>query len=137
MSCCSKLNSNNKINRTQQSKSYSDLVTINAQTTEKKCKRNSVFFVLCSHENSTKFRHEISSKRWRIFVESNEISLSSWRNFASTEAKFRFLKIRTRETSPGRKFALAKFPQSEISLAMETGRNDWIVVFAVHVHVIA
>ena len=129
MSCCSKLNSNNKINRTQHSKSYSDLVTINAQTTEKKCKRNLVFFVLCSHE--------ISSKRWRIFVESNEISLSSWRNFASTEAKFRFLKIRTRETSPGRKFALAKFPQSEISLAMETGRNDWIVVFAVHVHVIA
>ena len=96
-----------------------------------------MFFVLCSQENSTKFRLEISSKRWRIIVESNEISLSSWRNFASTEAKFRFLKFRHSENSHSRNFARAKIRLSEISLAMETGRNDWIVVFAVHVHVIA
>ena len=38
-SCCSKLNSNKNINRTQHWKSYSDLVTINAQTTVL-CKRN-------------------------------------------------------------------------------------------------
>ena len=50
-------------------------------TVQKKCKRKSVFFVLCSRENSTKFHHEISSKLSRIFVESNEISLLSWRNF--------------------------------------------------------
>ena len=56
----------------------------NYSTVQKKCKRNSVFFVLCSRENSTKLRHEISSKRSRIFVESNEISLSSCWNFAST-----------------------------------------------------
>ena len=108
-------------------------------TVQKKCKRNSVFFVLCSRENSTKFRHEISSKRLRIFVQSNEISLSSWRNFASTEAKFRLAeisrsensqlrnfaiaKIRAREISPGRKFAAAKFPQSIILLAVEEGCN--------------
>ena len=72
-------------------------------TVQKKCKRNLVFFVLCSRENSTKFRHEISLKRSRIFVESNEISLSSWRNFASTEAKFSFAEI-----SSERKFATAK-----------------------------
>ena len=44
-------------------------------------------------ENSAKFRYEFSSKRSRIFVESNEISPLSWRNFASTEAKFRFAEI--------------------------------------------
>ena len=82
-------------------------------------------FVLCSRENSTKFHHEISSKRSRIFVKSNEISLSFWRNFASTEAKFRFAEIsserrfatakfRNSENSRSRKFAAAKFPQSEI-----------------------
>ena len=47
-------------------------------TVQKKCKRNSVVFVLCSRENSTKFRYEFSSKLLRIFVESNEISLLSW-----------------------------------------------------------
>ena len=62
-------------------------------TVQKKCKRNSVFFVLCSRENSAKFRYEFSSKRSRIFFESNEISPLSWRNFASTEAKFRFAEI--------------------------------------------
>ena len=69
--------------------------------------------------NSTKFRHEVSSKRSRIFVESNEISLSSWRNVASTEAKFRFAEI-----SQLRKFALVKFPQSEILVAVEEGCNE-------------
>ena len=82
----------------------------NYSTVQKKCKRNSVFFVLCSRENSTKFRHEISSKRTRIFVKSNEISLSSWRNFASTEAKFRFAEISSERTS-----ATAKFRNSENS----------------------
>ena len=43
-------------------------------TVQKKCNWNSVSFVLCSRENSTKFRHEISSKRSWILVESNEIS---------------------------------------------------------------
>ena len=47
---------------------------IKYSTVQKKCKRNSVFFVLCSRENSAKFRYEFSSKRSRIFVESNEIS---------------------------------------------------------------
>ena len=60
-----------------------------------------MFFVLCSRENSTKFRHEISSKRSRIFFESNEISLLSWR-----------------------KFAMAIFPQCEILLEMEAGCNE-------------
>ena len=83
---------------------------ITYSTVQKKCKQNSVFFVLCSRENSTKFRHEFSSKRWRIFVESNKISLLSWRNFASTEAKFLFAEI-----SPWRKFAPAKFRHSENS----------------------
>ena len=62
----------------------------------------------------------------------DEISLSSWQNFASTEAKFRHS-----ENWHTQNFARAKFPQTEISLAMETGCNDWIVVFAIHVHVIA
>ena len=86
-------------------------------TVQKKCKRNSVFFVLCSRENSTKFRHEIQSKRSRIFVESNEISQSSWRNFASTEAKFRFAVIspRNSENSHSRNFARAKIRSCEIS----------------------
>ena len=86
-------------------------------TVQKKCKRNSVFFVLCSRENSTKFHHEISSKRSRIFVESNEISQSSWRNFASTEAKFRFAVIspRNSENSHSRNFARAKIRSCEIS----------------------
>ena len=48
------------------------------RTVQKKCKRKSVFFVLCSRQNSTKFHHEISSKLSQIFVESNEISLLSW-----------------------------------------------------------
>ena len=91
----------------------------NYSTAQKKCKGNSVFFVFCSRENSTKFRHEISSKRSRIFVESNEISLSSWRNFGSTEAKFRFVEI-----SSERKFALAKFRQAKIrSCKISTKRN--------------
>ena len=85
-------------------------------TVQKKCKRNSVFFFLCSRENSTKFPHEISSKRSRIFVESNEISQSSWRNFASTEAKFRFAVIspRNSENSHSRNFARAKIRSCEI-----------------------
>ena len=86
-------------------------------TVQKKCKRNSVFFVLCSRENSAKFRYEFSSKRSRIFLESNEISPLSWRNLA-------IAKIRTREISRGRKFALAIFPQSEISLEKEAGCNE-------------
>ena len=77
-------------------------------TVQKKCKRNSVFFFLCSRENSTKSPHEILSKRSRIFVESNEISLSSWRDFVGA-------KIRSCEISQWRKFALAKFRQGENS----------------------
>ena len=65
----------------------------------------------------------------------DEISHPLKRNFVFRN--FAIAKIRNRKTSPGRKFALAKFPQTEISLAMETDCNDWIVVFAVHVHVIA
>ena len=60
---------------------------------------------------------EISSKRSRIFFESNEISLLSWR-----------------------KFAMAIFPQCEILLEMEAGCNETlvrIVAFAVLVPVIA
>ena len=91
----------------------------NYSTVQKKCKGNSVFFVLCSRENSTKFCNEISSKRSRIFVESNEISLSSWRNFGSTEAKFALAKFRQGENSQ-----LQKFPQSEILLAVEEGCNE-------------
>ena len=88
-SCCSKLNSNKNINRTQHWKSYSALVTINAQS---QC---------CAKEMQTKFGvlrslfsrkfDEISSKRSRIFVESGEISLSSCWNFASTEANVTFV----------------------------------------------
>ena len=66
-----------------------------------------MFFVRCSRENSTKFCHEISSKRSRILVESNEISLLSWRNFASTKAKFRFAEFLSE-----RKFAPTKFRDS-------------------------
>ena len=51
----------------------------------KKRKQNSPDFVLWSLENLTKVRHAISLKSPRIFVESNEISLSAWQNFASTE----------------------------------------------------
>ena len=74
----------------------------------------------CAKEMQTKFGvfrslfsrkfDEISSKRSRIFVESNEISLSSWRNCASTEAKFRFA-----EVSSERNFARAKIGSCEIS----------------------
>ena len=73
-------------------------------------KRNTVLCKRNANENSTKFYHETSSKRSRIFVESTEISLSSWRNFASTEAKFRVAEI-----SSERKFAPAKFRNSENS----------------------
>ena len=58
-------------------------------------KWNSPIFDPCSRENSTKVRCEISLRHPRIFAESNGISLSSWRNFAST-------------------FALAKFCQNKI-----------------------
>ena len=100
---------------------------------QKRCKGNSVFFILCSGENSTKFRHVISSKRSRIFVKSNEISHPLKRNFFlpkfrhdenSHPQNFAIAKICTREISPGRKFALAIFPQSEISLEMEAGCNE-------------
>ena len=53
----------------------------------------------------------------RIFVESNEISLPSCRNVASTEAKFR-----SAEISPEIKLALAKW-QGKISLAMEANTD--------------
>ena len=119
-SCCSKLNSNKNINRTQHWKSYSALVTINGQTTVL-CKRNAnevrcfAFFVLAK------------IRRSRILVESREISLSSCWNFASTEANVTFVLpkfsrsenwhprnctiaiTRTREIPPGRNFHKAKF----------------------------
>ena len=82
--------------------------------------QSAVLLQYCAKEMQTKFGvfrslflrkfDEISSKRSRIFVKSNEISLSSRRNFASTEAKFRFAEI-----SSERKFALAKFRQGENS----------------------
>ena len=84
-------------------------------TVQKKCKRNSVFF---SFFVLAKIRR-ISSKRSRIFVKSNEISLSSRRNFASTETKFCFTEILLE-----RKFTTAKFAQSEILLAVEEGCNQ-------------
>ena len=70
---------------------------------------------------------KISSKSSRIFVESSEISLSSFWNFVSTEANVTFVLpkfrrsenslprncaiaiTRTREISPGRNFHKAKF----------------------------
>ena len=62
-----------------------------------------------------KFRIHWSERHFRFAENSHP------RNFA-------IAKIRTCEISPGRKFELAKFPQSEISLAMETVCNDRIVV---------
>ena len=53
---------------------------------------------------SRKFDEILPRKRSRTFVKSNEISLSSWQNFASTEAKFCFAEI-----SSERKFATANF----------------------------
>ena len=115
-SCCSKLNSNKNINRTQNWKSYSDLVTINAQTT-----------VLCK-------RNENEIRCFSFFV----LAYFLWvkQNFAVILAKFRFPKFRHSENSHSRNFAWAKIRFGEISLAMEAGCNNWIVVFAVHVHVI-
>ena len=70
----------------------------------------------------------------RNFVKTLENLRQVKRNFASTEAKFRrsenwqlrnfaIAKIRAREISPGRKFAAAKFPQSETLVAVEEGCN--------------
>ena len=50
------------------------MIIIISSTVQKKCKRNSVFFVLCSRQNSKKFRHEISP---------------SAREFSSSQTKFR------------------------------------------------
>ena len=74
-------------------------------TVQKKWKRNLADFVLCSHENSTKF-----CKHPWIFVESREILLSSWWNFASLKWNFVLLKFHR-----GREFAPTKFRHSENS----------------------
>ena len=72
---------------------------------QKKCKQNLVSIVHCSRENSTKFRHEISSKHSRIFVK---------RNFAVILAKFR---IHWSEISCWGNFVGAKIRTREILLA--------------------
>ena len=86
----------------------SSFISIFYSTVQKKCKRNLVFFVLCSRKNSTKFHHEISSKRSRIFVESNEISMLSQRNFVLPN-------FCRRENSNARNFARAKIRIGDIS----------------------
>ena len=72
-------------------------------TVQKKCKRNSLFFVLCSRENSN-FR-------------------PVKRNFASTKAKFRFAEI-----SSQRKFATAKFRNSENSHSRNFARSARVTI---------
>ena len=77
----------------------------NYSTVQKKCKGNSEFFVLCSRENSTKFRQSAREFSWsqtKFRCHLGEISHPLKRNF----------------------FAAAKFPQSEILLAVEEGCNE-------------
>ena len=68
---------------------------------------NVIDTVLCK-SNESEIR-QISLRRPRIYVESNEILLSSWWNFASTEAKFCLS-----ENSHPRNSARAKIPTREI-----------------------
>ena len=90
------------------------------------CKRNAneircfSFFVLAKTRRNfaRKFRpsaRELSLSQTKFRCHLGEISFR--RNFVRA-------KIRTREISPGRKFALTKFPQSKISLAMGAGCNE-------------
>ena len=84
------------------------------------------------------FSFFVLAKIRRNFVKALANFFRIKRNFASTEAKFRrsensqlwdfaIAKIRTRKISPGRKFAAAKFPQSEILLAVEEGCNEYLL----------
>ena len=94
----------------------------------------------CAKEMQTNFatnfrqsasEFSLSQTKFRRYL--GEISHPLKRNFFlpkfphdenSHPQNFAIAKIRTREISPGRKFALAIFPQSEISLEMEAGCNE-------------
>ena len=78
---------------------------------QKKCKRNSVFFVLCSGENSTKFRQsarEFFSSQTKFRCHLGEISHPLKRNFVLP-------KFRNSENSHSQNFARAKIRSCEIS----------------------
>ena len=67
---------------------------LNLQYCAKEIKAKFADFRPLFREDSTKIRHEILLKCPRIFVESNGIWLSSWRNFAFIEANFVVPKFR-------------------------------------------
>ena len=92
----------------------------NYSTVQKKCKRNSVFFVLCSRENSTKFRqsvHEFSWSQTKFRCHLGEISDPLKRNFV-------LQKFLRGENSQLQNFHKAKFCWQQRRVVMKTFCSD-------------
>ena len=77
----------------------------------------------CAKEMQTKFGvfRSLFSRKFDEISPRNFVKALA--NFRQVKRNFAITKIRAREISPGQKFAAAKFPQSEILLAVEEGCN--------------
>ena len=82
---------------------------------QKKYKQNSVFFVLCSRENSAKFPYEFSSKRSRISLSQTKFRRYLGEISHQLKRNFGIAKIPSSENSHPRNFARAKIRIGDIS----------------------